>query len=135
MRARSGTTPAEPLSGADFTTVAAPPEMAPYLRDAHRLRRAEMRRLIHRCAAWLARLIPGSNRGTAGPGPTAAVTRDQDIQHQHSLRSALTVIRTTAELLRDNPDMPAHKRAHFARMMLEEEARLEEMLLRDKRAA
>ncbi|MEM7742824.1 MAG: histidine kinase dimerization/phospho-acceptor domain-containing protein [Pseudomonadota bacterium] len=61
--------------------------------------------------------------------------KDSKATAEHDLRTALTVIRTTAEMMRDGPDLNAADRKTFARMLLAEEARLERVLLRpDQRA-
>lgn len=43
------------------------------------------------------------------------------------LRSSLTAIRSSAEILRDNPDLPTAERARFVQILLAEESRLEQL--------
>lgn len=65
---------------------------------------------------WVARRIGAAfRRGEARARPGLAVR----------LRSSLTAIRSSAEILRDNPDLPSAERARFLQILLIEEGRLE----------
>ena len=48
----------------------------------------------------------------------------------HELRTPLTTIRSVAEILRDNPDLPAPQREAFVAMLVEDADRLQQTVER-----
>ena len=105
-----------------------PPELvAHYVARGHRLRAeavaAMARRLWARVRWFFEPTREGKPIGEAGPGdPLSALASD--------LRSPLTAIRSSAEILRDNPDIDWEKRRRFVDVVLTEEARLEALVAR-----
>lgn len=69
----------------------------------------------------------------AGRGPAAETgAPTPDVAHQ--VVNSLTAIRSTAEMLRDHPEIDVGERRHFLAMLLKEEARLEGLLPQALRA-
>lgn len=55
-------------------------------------------------------------------------TRPATVDAETALRSPLAAIRSSAETLRDNPDLTPAQRARFLDILIAEEQRLEEMI-------
>ena len=105
-----------------------PPELiAHYVARGHRLRAEAVAAMARRLAArvrWFFVPTPESEEaGEAGPADPLSVLASD-------LRSPLTAIRSSAEILRDNPDINSDKRRRFVDVVLTEEARLEALIAR-----
>lgn len=105
-----------------------PPELiAHYVARGRHLRAEALADMARRLAArvrWFFEPTPESEAtGKAGPeDPLSVLASD--------LRSPLTAIRSSAEILRDNPDIDSVKRRRFVDVVLAEEARLEALVAR-----
>lgn len=84
------------------------------IRRAHRLRARATSSLFRRFGAWLR----SSGAALAGRRPTA------DRPAEASL-NALAALRSSAEILRDNPDLDRAQRGRLVDIVLAEEAKLE----------
>jgi len=105
-----------------------PPELiAHYVGRGHRLRAEAVAAMARRLAArvrWFFEPTPESEAtGEAGPADPLSVLASD-------LRSPLTAIRSSAEILRDNPDIDSEKRRRFVDVVLTEEAQLEALVAR-----
>lgn len=126
---RTAQTASEPPHANDRSTYRpVPPELiAHYVARGHHLRAEALAAMARRLAArvrWFFEPTPeGEATGKAGPeDPLSILASD--------LRSPLTAIRSSAEILRDNPDIDSVKRRRFVDIVLAEEARLEALVAR-----
>lgn len=78
-----------------------------HIARAHRLRAQAMAAHFARLAAWF-----------------RPRRRARESEAAHQLRTPLTSVRSSAEILRDNPDMPAEHRKRFLGVILQECDRL-----------
>ncbi len=77
-------------------------------------------------AEIIARAIGRAFRRLKGAASAAAETGQGDVAH--TMTSSLAAIRSTAELLRDHPNLDIAERKRFLGRLLEEEQRLERLL-------
>lgn len=101
--------------------------IAHYVARGRRLRAEAVAAMARRLASrvrWFFVPTPDSEAtGGAGPeDPLSVLASD--------LRSPLTAIRSSAEILRDNPDIDSVRRRRFVDVVLTEEARLEALVAR-----
>ena len=102
-----------------------PALLAFYLQRGRRLRAEAVARMVARFGAALARLLPfGGRRRPVRTAP------DHDFLAlvASGLRTPLTSIRSSAEILRDYPDLTPEQRRHFLEVVIEEDERLAQVV-------
>lgn len=92
---------------------------------AHTIRAQTVAGLLRRMGSWLASAfrrpgVPPAVAETAGHDPFALV--------EHELKSPLTSIRSAAEILRHNQDLPVDERNRFLDVVLHDNRRLERVV-------
>ena len=115
-----------------LSAVATHPEITPelvaaYVRLGHGLRAEAIARMARQVSDWLRRLFRSPRRAEEVEDPLSLLAG--------GLRSPLSAIRTSAEILRDNPDIDDVKRKRFVDIVLAEEARLEALVLQMLKAS
>ena len=96
-----------------------------YIARGRRMRAEFIGRQTRRLFAGLRRWITGA---PARPQRETPVAEDFIGVMTDRLRTSLTAIRASSELLRDNPDLPLEQRNRFLDSMLEENAHLERLI-------
>jgi signal transduction histidine kinase len=99
-----------------------PALLAFYQRRGRRLRAEAVARMAARLGAALLRLLPLGARRRAAP--------DDDFLAlvASGLRTPLTSIRSSAEILRDYPDLTPEQRRHFLEVVIAEDERLAQVV-------
>ncbi|MCG8357145.1 MAG: hypothetical protein MI920_16395 [Kiloniellales bacterium] len=122
--ASNATAARRPAPGESFLTIAepvSPEQVEAYLAEGRRLRAEAMRNFFLAAKAAGARLFTSSERAMA---PSSGQTPDFLATVAGRLRTPLTSIRSSAEILRDNPDLPVEQRNRFLDMVIDEDKRL-----------
>lgn len=114
------------------SAIATHPEITPelvaaYVRLGRELRAEAIARVARQFSDRLRRLFRSPRRVEEGEDPLSLLAG--------GLRSPLSAIRTSAEILRDNPDIDDVKRKRFVDIVLAEEARLEALVLQMLKAS
>jgi signal transduction histidine kinase len=117
---------ADGLPGACYQPVS-PEVVACYIARGHHLRAQAIARMARQGLAKLRGLIGQARHGEL---PAEASREDPLSVLASDFRSPLTAIRSSAEILRDNPDMDSVKLRRFVDIVLAEEARLEALVSR-----
>ena len=102
-----------------------PALIAFYLERGRRLRAEAVAGTARRLGAALARLLP---RGFRRRPAQAAPDDDFLALVASGLRTPLTSIRSSAEILRDYPDLTPEQRRHFLEVVIEEDQRLAQVV-------
>ena len=126
MRTHSTTDSRPPANGTAAPLAVDTPRITPELVDAYVRRGHQLRA---EAIAKLARQLSNRLRGLFGAPKRAETPEDPLSLLAGGLRTPLTAIRASAEILRDDPNIDAAKRKRFVDIVLEEEARLEALVL------
>lgn len=132
MRTHETTDPRSPARGATGQPAMVYPTITPELIAAHVRLGHELRA---EAIGRMARRVSQKLRGFLGAPRRSEATEDPLSLLAGGLRSPLSAIRTSAEILRDNPDIDDAKRKRFVDIVLAEEARLEALILRMLKAS
>lgn len=103
-----------------------PEEIERHVRNGRRLRAEAITATIRGMAGWL---LSGP-RGAVADVPARLEENGELPERATPLRSPLMAIRSSAEILRDNPDLTPAQRARFVEILLAEEQRLERLIAR-----
>ncbi len=111
--------PVETMPGTEITTEL----IHRHVKRAHALRAQAVDAMLRRVASWLAGPFrrPGK-RQAAGP----VSGHDPYAQAEIDLKTPLASMRSAAEILRDNQDLPIDERNRFLDAVLQDNERLEE---------
>ena len=94
-----------------------------HMANGRRLRAEAFGTGLAALGAWMAR---GAGAAKCRLAPAASGRSGADAAS--ALLAPLTAIRSTAEILHDNPDLPPWERARFLRILLAEEQRLDRLV-------
>lgn len=92
------------------------------VKRAHAMRAQALDTMLRRVGSWLARAF----RRPKGPRTEAsAFAHDPYARAENALKTPLTSIRSAAEILRDNHELPIEERNRFLDVVLQDNERLE----------